>query len=273
MPFSEPKRSKLDPNPRTRLQPQPPAPVEKPAPVIVEGRVPRPRRSKSAGQYLQLGAGYQIAHKPNSAWSVFNTLLAEHGHFDKIARALEGQRYTMTSLKDYATAKELLDKLMVSISKLEGLCRCHPVWKEHATKKTDVLKTRIKEGDKQAKDILGNKNRCESGTWTGNIPEIISTCVGYHSFLVYESARSDPRFKPFMDILDKPKKPNKNVKKFERAKVVFRRFPLHKNGDRAYVMLFPDKFVNEVKRAILTVYSIDEDEEFLRRLKAAKGHA
>lgn len=246
------KKSKLDLDPRNRIQ--------KPAPKPVL-RVHRPRQDGMAGQYLNLGAGYQIAHKPNSAYSVFYSIVAALGHFEEIAKALESGKYTESNLRNIDTATEFLNKLLVPISRLEDACRIDPSWKVYAAKKTDILKTKIKSGDKQARGILGNQNRCEDGTWRGNIAEMISTCVGYYNHLI----ENDPKFKKF--IRSKRSGPNKNVMKFKEARVVFRRYPLNKNGDKAFVLMFPKKFIDEVKQAIKTVYAVDEDAALLARLR------
>lgn len=271
--------SKLDPNPRAKQQPksEKAKAADKPAAKDLSKKDKPKGKSKGkvqanadGGQYLPLGAGYKIAHKPGSAYSIFYSVVAEQGHFTPVAEAFENGKYSISALKDASTAKELLDKMMVPVEKLEDACRCHPIWKEHANKKTAKLKNMVKEGDKAAKEILSNLSRCEDGSWTGNIPEMVSTCVGYYNFLI----ESDPEVSKILGQIAKLKKgdgkkaaPNKNVKKFEEAGIVFRRYPLNKSGDRSFVMMFPKKCMEAVKQAVKTVHAIDEDEQVVLRLK------
>lgn len=239
--------SKLEPNPTKNKSAKPKGPVAESAPVIEEHQVkPRRRRKvepRKANQYLDLGAGYRIAHKVGSGYSTLYRVIAERGHFAEVA-SLIGK----TNLKDPIEATKLLEKLMVPIDKLEEICRNDPIWQEHARKKTDALQARAKDGDETAKAVLMNQGRCAENYWSGNFAEMLSTCVGYYNWLVSKKK--------------KPKKPNKNVDKFPEAKIVFRRYPLKKGGDqKIFAMMFPEQFVPQIKQAILSAYGVDEDKE------------
>jgi len=206
--------------------------------------VPRPRAAKKTSdesQFLDLGAGYKIAHKPGSAYSVFYKVVAERGHFATIAKELEDNVYDVNNKDD---ANKLLSKLFVPVENLSKWCRANSTWQEHADKKTELLSKKAKHGDKQAKELLKNNNRCADGEWSGNIPEIISTCVGYYNWLV-EKKRG---------------KPNKNVKKFQDAGIVVRRFPLAKSSQPSFVLMFPEKYIDTIRTAIVVGRGVIESD-------------
>jgi len=246
----------FEPNPKKAKKPVEPVKAaqqvvfsnpEAKSPTKIKLRAKPKKREGSTGQCLPLGTGYQIKHKPGSGYSTLYRVVAERGHFAEVCELLEADS---VNVKDPLQAAKLLDMMMVPIDKLDEFCRNDPVWQQHAKKKTAVLLMKIKEGDEKAKEVLENETRCNHGVWAGNLPEMLSTCVGYYNYLV--------------DVWTKdkkaPKKPNKNVKKFQEAKVVFRRYPLNKGvGERAYVMMFPEKFIKQIKTAILTARAVDED--------------
>ncbi len=218
-----------------------------PLPAKVKLRASPKRDCITAGPRLHLGAGYEIAHKPGSGYSTLYRVVAERGHFEEVAKILEADNI---DLRDQLQAEKLLNMMMVPIDKLDEFCHNDPVWQQHAKKKTTALQQKIKAGDGKAREVLENHTRCQEGVWSGNLPEMLSTCVGYYNHLidVWKMGKNAPE------------KPNKNVKKFQEAKVVFRRYPLNKGGgERAYVMMFPEKFIKQVKTAILTARGIDED--------------
>lgn len=271
--------SKLEPNPKARQQRLAAEKVaaEKATKEAAERKAtthaPKPKKSAKAttkpkadqkkvagtGQFLDLGCGYRIAHKPGSAYSTFYRVVAKHGNFEEAVKALEAGKY---DLHDAIEANKLLEKMLVPVEKLEEFCRNDEGWKEHATKKTQSLTSKAKEGDSQAKDILKNESRCAEGSWSGNIPEMISTCVGYYNHLMDLSAKPEKKAKGKKKAkAPKPEpKPNKNVKKFKEAGLVFRRFPLSKGSEKSYVLMFPEKFVDDIKTAILIGRGINEDE-------------
>lgn len=220
-------------------------------------KVDKQKPKQAGGQFLDLGCGYRIAHKPGSAYSTFYRVVAKHGNFEEAVKALEAHKY---ELGDPIEANKLLEKMLVPVEKLEDFCRNDVSWKEHATKKTASLTSKAKEGDSQAKDILKNESRCAEGSWSGNIPEMISTCVGYYNYLMEISAKKSKKGNGKKKIPKAEPKPNKNVKKFKEAGLVFRRFPLSKGSDKSYVLMFPEKFVDDIKTAILIGRGINEDE-------------
>lgn len=244
--------------------------VKKPKPKAAPKRKPaaqKPKASdrKSAGQYLELGCGYKIAHKPGSGYSTFYKVVASRGHFEEVVKALEAGKY---NLNDANQANELLEKMLVPVDKLETYCRSDSGWKDHASKKTAQLEEKSKKGNSQAKQILKNEARCNEGEWSGNIPEMVSTCVGFYNFLVQleshngylsdckkKGKKPDPK-----NPSSKPPELNKNVKKFQEAGLVFRRFPLSKSSEKSFVLMYPEKFVDAVKTAILVGRGINEDE-------------
>lgn len=255
---SKPK-SKLEPNPKAKHSAKPKPEPEKPVEKATKTRAKLPKGPNS-GQFLDLGGGFKIAHKPGSGYSTFYRLVAEKGHFVEIVEALKTGKYDVNNSID---ANKLLDKMMVPVDRLRDYCRADQYWKDHATKKTETLTLKAKEGDKQskeqAKEILKNLTRCSDDGWKGNIDEMISTCVGYYSFLM-EQRKEKKRKK---EKAEKPEdKPNKNVKKFKDAGLVFRRFPLSSKGSNdSYVMMFPEKYIDQVKTAILVGRGINEDGE------------
>ena len=215
------------------------------------------KKRAGAGQFLELGCGYKIAHKPGSGYSTFYSVVAHKGNFEEVVKALEAGKY---DLHDPIEANKLLERMLVPVDKLEEYCRADAKWKEHAEKKTEKLTEKAKEGDAQAKDILKNESRCSEGSWSGNIPEMISTCVGYYNHLMDVEAAKKANKKNGKKVKMPEMSPNKNVKKFRESGLVFRRFPISKGSDKSYVLMFPEKFIHDVKTAILIGRGINEDE-------------
>lgn len=210
----------------------------KKAPAAPKARVLK--EDKGEGQFLDLGAGYKIAHKPGSAYSVFYKVVAEKGSFAEITTDLEAGKFDVNDKND---ANKLLSKMLVPVDRLAGWCRAHNAWKEHAEKKTEVISKKARQGDRQAKELLKNRARCGDGRWSGNIAEMISTCVGYYNHRE-----------------NKKGKPNKNVRKFQEARIVLRRFPLSPKAKQpSFVLMFPEKFIDAVKTAILVGRGVLED--------------
>lgn len=293
VPETAPKQSRLEPNPQavqrgtsepvtetaapvaTATQAGATAPPEAPPaqPVAVaqepqaatqpEAKAQKGAKAKAGkirkGPVVELGAGYKIACKSGTGYATFYEVVAKHGHFEEVAQALEAGK---VNVSDKAQADDLLSKMFVPSDKLEGFCRQHSNWKKYAEKRTKQLLLEAKKGTqkhkKAAQSVLGNLKRCgEDGAWTGNIPEMVSTCVGYYNFL----------YKPRKG--SKAKKPNKNVMKFKEAGVLFRRYPLSRTKDPVFVMMFPEKFADAVRTAIVT--SRGEIEESPKAAKAKKS--
>jgi hypothetical protein len=252
------KLSKIELTPKPAIGKAMPAEAEQP--VEVKPTEPAPSSDSPEGDekndkdlgHLDLGGGYGIAHKRGTAYSTFYRIIAEKGHFVEVVALLEGK----INVKDPASANKLLNLMMIPIDKIEEYCQADPAWKVHAERKTQMLLTRLKKGDKAAKDVLGNATRCTENKWTGNFREILSTCVGYFNWLRDEAKRATQakaEGKPF-----KPTKLNKNVKKLKEAKLVIRRFPSKKGGNQpAYIMLFPEKFIPQVNMALRTAKGED----------------
>lgn len=251
----------LEPNPKKYHKPEPAPKPEVRQPKLSKKVPTKEKRTyalRPASQFLDLGAGYQIAHKPGSGYSILYRIVAERGHFGEVVRMLENNN---VNVKDPIQAARLLDMMMVPVDKLAEFCRNDPDWLDHSNKKTAALREKVKEGDPKAKEVLENASRCEDGVWQGNLSEMLSTCVGYYNYLV-ELWRlgGSGSFGGKGDEPNVASKPNKNVKKFQEANVVFRRYPLNKGGnERAYVMMYPEKFIKQIKTAILTVKNVDED--------------
>ena len=263
--ITETQKSKLEPNPKAKLSPETTEDrkvEKKPAETKVKKTKKKSKSDDPSGsQFLELGSGYRIAHKPGSGYSTFYRVVAEKGHFTEIASSLESGK---VNVNDPATANKLLDRMLVPVDKLEEYCRTDASWREHADKKTENLTAKAKDGDGQAKGILANNARCSAGAWSGNIAEMISTCVGYYNHLL-DGATGLPKRRS-----RKKKdagKPNKNVLKFQEAEIVFRRFPQGKTGDKSFVMMFPEKFIDVVKTAILVGRGINEDQPKLNHGK------
>jgi hypothetical protein len=275
--------SKFDPMPRTaaKAEPRPaapPPPPEPPRKIQAKTQKPsklrKPKQEDSKSQFLDIGAGFKIAHKPGSAYSVFYRVVAQKSHFEEVAKGLAEDKY---DVHDKEEANKLLAKMLVPVDSLDEWCRTDSGWTSHAEKKTNALASKIKEGNEKASKILENPTRCLSGSWSGNLPEIISTCVGYYNHLMglrtkrqqvkemeakIESEKNATKKKALQEELDKITKTNKNCAKFAEAGVVFRRYPLHKAGEGSgFVMLFPEKFIDEIKTAILVGRGINEDAE------------
>lgn len=189
----------------------------------------KPVAIDTQSQFLELGEDYRIAHKPGSAYSVLYKVVAESGHFASVAKTLAGK----PDVSDSATAKRLISKMLVPINELETMCRSESSWQEHASHKTEILKEKATAGDAQASGVLKNAARSSRGAWKGNIPEMVSTCVGSYAAFVNGT------------------KGNKNVAKFADAKLLFRRF---KTTEGSYVMMYPEKFERTVEKALKKVY-------------------
>jgi hypothetical protein len=234
---SKPKKKPKQSHPKAA---KPAKPHPKPKAKVAEKDEP-----KDGNQYLDLGAGFKLKFKPKTGYAVLYKVVAERGHFEEVAKALEAEKYDVNNPED---ANALLSQMLVPLDRLESWCRSNAAWKAHAEDKTSSLKSAARSGDKQAKNILGNEARCGDGSWSGNFAEMISTCIGYYSFLTSKHKKGD--------------KPNKNVQKFAEAGVVFRRFPLHRRkDDKQFVMMFPEKYIDTVKTAILVGRGINEDHE------------
>jgi hypothetical protein len=185
-------------------------------------------------QFLELGEGFRIAHKPGSAYSVLYKVVAENGHFASTVKTLSAK----PDLNDAVVAKKLISKMLVPIDELETMCRAESSWQEHAAHKTEVLKEKEKAGDEQASGVLKDPGRSVRGSWKGNISEMVSTCVGSYA------------------AFTKGTKCNKNVQKFADAKLLFRRF---KTTGGSYVMMYPEKFERQIDKAIKKVYSTEKE--------------
>jgi len=200
---------------------------------------PIEKKSKRKKNFLDLGAGYKIAHKPGTTYSIFYRLLAEKSHFAEIATLLEAGK---SNLNDKEQAKELLEKLTVPISDLQEAFEEDSERKIYARRKTKRINTRAKSGERHAKQMLKKGNRLEKGRWVGNLEEVISMCLGYYNLLAFGTT--------------KKQKTNRNIEKFREAGIVIRRFPLVRGKA---LMMFPQKFIDQVKTAILTVKGTNED--------------
>lgn len=239
----------LEPKPQTVATPTPPTPPAKeakPTPAVQAAK-PKPKqkakpkaapkaepkkaevRTAQASQFLELGSGFRIAHKPGSAYSVLYKVVAEAGHFDAMIKSFANK----PNLNEPVTARKVLARMMVPVDELETLCRSESSWQEHAGHKTALLKRKAGDGDSQAAEILKNDARASRGTWKGNIPEMVSTCVGSYAAFVNGT------------------RGNKNVQKFADAKLLFRRF---RTSDRSYVMMYPEKFEAQVEKALKKAY-------------------
>jgi hypothetical protein len=249
---------------RIRHSTQPLEPKQRPTQEVV---FPQPQAKKEITRryqrltggtaYLELGAGFSLLHRPGSAYSTLYRVVAEKGQFDETAKLLESGRIDLT---DALQANQLLEKMMVPVDRLEEYCKNDPVWQEHARRKTEKLKRQWRAGDFGAKHVLEDQSRSSDGNWSGHISEMLTTCVGFYNHLIGLETGFRDRSRP-----------NKNVLKFQHASVVFRRFPLFRGGgEKQYVMMFPEKFIPHVKKAIFSARHINEDEQ-VRRYREAKN--
>jgi hypothetical protein len=205
------------------------------APVPDAGKADGEKGRKK--QYLELGSGFRLAHKPGTTYSLFYSLLAERGHFADTAALLRSEGFNPN---DHTQAKQLLDMMIVSIKDLETAFSESPNRMQYAKHKTKKLQQRAKSGEKHAKQMLTKGHRLEKGQWTGNLKEIISLCLGYYNSLVSATTGKRPKI-------------NKNGDRFREAGIVIRRF----RGE--FLMMFPQKYIDVVKTAILTVHNLNED--------------
>jgi len=191
-------------------------------------------------QYLELGSGFRLAHRPGTTYSLFYRLLAEKGHFSASAALMDSDDFNPN---DPVQAKRLLDRMIVPVRDLEAAFAASPERIEYAKRKTKKLWQRAKSGEAHAKQMLKKGDRLQNGRWTGNLSEIIPMCLGYYRSLISTMPGKQPRI-------------NNNGRRFQEAGIVIRRFPLL-NGES--LMMFPQKHIDMVKTAILTVHSLNED--------------
>ena len=219
-----------------RLSEQAPAQPIFTEPVDVAGRTKRSRKK----QYLDLGAGFQLAYRPGTTYALFYNLLAEKGHFVEVAALLGSDDFNPN---DRTQAKQLLDKMTVPVRDLELAFAESSDRKQYAEHKTKKLRQRARSGEAHAKQMLKNGNRLCKGQWTGNLKEIISMCLGYYRSLISTMPGKQPRI-------------NNNAKRFQEAGIVIRRFPLLRGES---LMMFPQKYIDTVKTAILTAHGLNEE--------------
>lgn len=213
---------------------KPKAPKAKPTKPAAKPKAPKAKaQEKPRRKYLiDLGAGYGVSGKKGSGYEVFLKTVAEKGHFAELAADLEANKVDASKKEQ---AEELLAKAFVPVNKLEEWCRKDHDWKQHAAKKTE----------KSSKSVLTNEARANNGKWTGSINEMISTYIGY-----YNSVYGDR----------KNKKVNRNATRMKEAGVFFRRFPLSKAKEGpSFVMMFPVKFADTFRTAVVTAKGVNED--------------
>ena len=212
-----------------------PPPVETEIRKTCEAHVTKRAHKK---QYLELGSGFRLAHKPGTTYSIFYRLLAEKGHFSASAALMDSDDFNPN---DTTQAKRLLDRMIVSIRDLEAAFTASPERIEYAKHKTKKLWQRAKSGEAHAKQMLKKGDRLQNGRWTGNLSEIIPMCLGYYRSLVSTMPGKQPRI-------------NNNGRRFQEAGIVIRRFPLL-NGES--LMMFPQRHIDTVRTAILTIYGLN----------------
>jgi hypothetical protein len=222
---------------------------------------PEARASKKEGQaqgapaapqrFLELGGGFKMMHKPGSAHSTVVRILAKEGKFVESEEILSSTEFDPS---DKSMAIDLLSKLFVRKDSLERLVRNDPIWKAHASKRFEDLESRSTEGDTKAKKTLENESRVKDGKWLCNVKEIISTCAGS-----YADQTGDPAGKK-----------KRNVRKFRDAGLIFRQYPLKakssrkKRDDPVFLMLYPTRHVQAVRKAIETAFGVVEEQEETR---------
>jgi len=226
------------------LEPRPKAEVQKPQETakVASGppdlsRLPtqpvQPTAAAPKPSLFELGAGYRIKVKPGSGYQAFYDVMAQKGHFGECAAILAAPGFDPSQ---QAAAGNLMTKLLVSREVVEQEMLRHPVWVEHCQKKTKQLKERAKKGIHAAKKIVGESDRFVGGLWKGKVAEIISVCCGSYT------AR------------------NRNSNKYREAGIVVRPYPIE--GARAsqgqFLMMFPAKFGDAVRKCIKTQYGVDE---------------
>ena len=210
------------------------AKAAKPKPKAKPAAKPKAKKQeKPRHKYLiDLGAGYGVSGKKGSGYEVFLKTVAEKGHFSETVADLEAGK---VNANDKEQAENLLAKSLVPVNRLEEWCRKDRDWKQHAAKKTE----------KSSKSVLTNEARAQGGKWVGSINEMISTYIGY-----YNSVYGD----------NKSKKVNRNATRMKDAGIFFRRFPLSKAKEGpSFVMMFPVKFADAFRTAIVTARGINED--------------
>lgn len=195
---------------------------------------------------IDLGAGFRIGCSPGSGYATFIATVAKRGDFAGVAKDLRDGKIDPS---DKVQADALLARMFVPMDRLPGWCKQQASWKRHSEALTSRLLRDAKGKDerrrKAAQSVLKNPRRCgKSGAWEGDIPEIVSTCVGYYNYLY---AR-DPR----------TKKLNRNATKFQRAKILFRRFPLEDRARPSFVLMFPEEYAETVRTAILSSRGVRE---------------
>lgn len=200
---------------------------------------------------LDLGAGYKMRCKQGTGYAVLYETAAKKGNFAEVATELEAGKYDPAKKED---ADALLAKMLIPIAKLAIWCRNAASWKKYAEKRTTQLLSEAKgqsEGDKKrkrsAQNVLKDLKRCgEDGGWIGNFNEMLSVCIGYWNYMYPENQK------------EAPKELNRNACKFQKAKIFFRRFPLARSSEPAFILMFPDKFGDVIRQAIETSRGVKE---------------
>lgn len=178
-------------------------------------------------QHLSIGS-YKISARSGSGYRILYRIVAQEGNFEESEKALEALDAT-----NKPSSKKVLERLFVSIDKVEQAMRMDPAWRTHCEKKLVALQKRASDGDKKAQRTLENESRVKNGEWLGDIKEMISTCNGSSS----ENAD------------------NRNIKKFKEAKLSFMMFPPRpRNGQSSAIAIFPIKHLDKVKKALEIVH-------------------
>lgn len=113
-------------------------------------------RKEHKKEYLDLGHGYKIRHRPGSAYSIFYKTIIEKCSFDKVIGLLNGN----IDLSASENAKNIFNMIAIPIDKIGDYCRQSKEWNSSLEEK------RIKSGKK------------------GLIEEMIATCsCSYSSFI------------------------------------------------------------------------------------------
>lgn len=200
----------------------PEKPVDK-----IEQKLPTVKKKKSLPRQgknlVEIGAGYSLSAREDSAYGVIIRHLARMGHFIEMVELLENNSF---NCEDRTDVDKLMKLCLVNVDRLEESCRNDPNWEANQNRRTSLGNS------KRTTNYV--EKRWDEKKWVGNFGEMISTCVGYYSWFIspVESRKSAP---------------NKNVKKFFEAGILMRR--VHTDNAH-YIVLYPVDLHDKITKSI-----------------------
>jgi len=194
-------------------------------------------------RYLWLSEKSKVRGHTGSAHRLLLKTIARAGNFQRVEKILEFGKFDP---KDMAQAKGLLKMMAVRRDTIEPMMRAQAEWQSHADTRANQIRARAEHGNEKAKATISNPNRVDGGKWVGNVGEMVSVNCGSYK-PAWQRARGVPAGK------------RRDSNKLAEGQVVVRKFP--RRGTQklpACVMIFPEKHFEDIEKAIMTVYGIDE---------------